>query len=614
MAREASAKMCSSIVKRVWRNIKYEEVYLKAYEFLNDAQCYRRLYCTVQSATAHWSLLDQKPDEAGFATLPAIQIGSMAALDVSFKNLRRLPDRAGSLLTRRRLHNLKTSTSPTDCIISGLCSFCIESRKYLRGPSLLSKSTDTHNLAPGKGNAPRQTCFIDMPFGVKVDAKTGGRIDFDQIYTEGIEPAVRSAGLECIRGDREETGGLIHTAMFARLLVAEFVVADMTTANPNVFYELGVRHAARPYSTIPIFATVGAPPFDVNGVRAIPYDLNDGKLTPDASGRLVAAIKTRIEAALKSPVAPDSPLFQLFDRYPGISMSHEVADVFRDRVNYAAEFRGRLAVARSTKPRTDAVTALKVVETDIGNVATAERGVVVDLLLSYRAAEAYTEMVALYERMSGDLQTSVIARQQMAFALNRRNALGDRDRALTLIEGLRRAHGDSAETLGILGRIYKDLWREAKSRGSLAADGFLDQAIETYMRGFSVEPLDYYPGVNALTLLVVKGDEEAMANHAHLAPLVTFAALRKGGAQASDYWTLATMIELGCHNRNFVLARNCLSRAVSHVQKSSEAWMLKTTSENLTLIADRYGEPDSNKVRELAKLLDKAHEQVEMLV
>ena len=44
--------------------------------------------------------------------------------------------------------------------------------------------------------APRQTCFIDMPFGRKTDPKTGIEIDFDQIYAEGIEPAVCDAGLE----------------------------------------------------------------------------------------------------------------------------------------------------------------------------------------------------------------------------------------------------------------------------------------------------------------------------------------------------------------------------------------------------------------------------------
>ena len=106
-------------------------------------------------------------------------------------------------------------------------------------------------------DAARQVCFVDMPFGKKVDPKSGSEIDFDQIYAAGIEPAITAAGLVAVRGDREETGGIIHTAMFARLLLAEFVIADMTTANPNVFYELGVRHAAKPYTTRPIFAKIG---------------------------------------------------------------------------------------------------------------------------------------------------------------------------------------------------------------------------------------------------------------------------------------------------------------------------------------------------------------------
>lgn len=83
----------------------------------------------------------------------------------------------------------------------------------------------------------KQVCFVDMPFGKKHDPKSGVEIDFDQIYEQGIEPAIISQGLQAVRADRELTGGIIHTAMFARLLLAEFVIADMTTANPNVFYE-----------------------------------------------------------------------------------------------------------------------------------------------------------------------------------------------------------------------------------------------------------------------------------------------------------------------------------------------------------------------------------------
>jgi hypothetical protein len=97
-------------------------------------------------------------------------------------------------------------------------------------------------------------CFTDMLFGQKPDLKSGVIVDFDQIYNEAIKPAIEQCGLEALRGDEERTGGIIHSAMFARLLLVELVVADLTFANANVFYELGIRHAAKPFTTVLILA------------------------------------------------------------------------------------------------------------------------------------------------------------------------------------------------------------------------------------------------------------------------------------------------------------------------------------------------------------------------
>lgn len=459
---------------------------------------------------------------------------------------------------------------------------------------------------PAANIAPRQTCFIDMPFGRRVDPKSGVEIDFDQVYEQGIRPAVEAAGLECIRGDREQTGGIIHTAMFARLLLSEFVIADMTSANPNVFYELGVRHSARPYTTIAIFATLGAPPFDVNMVRAIAYELSDGRLSALAAAELGAALGRRIQAALKSPVAQDSPLFQLFDGFPGIEMSHELTDVFRDRVAYAADFKARLAGARALLPREQALPALQAIELMLGDVVTAERGVVVDLLLSYRAVEAFDAMIALVERMAGEVRDAPMTRQQLAFALNRRHAPGDRERAAQILQTLLRTHGDNAETLGLLGRIQKDQWRAALDGGDLAAAGWLDEAIKTYTRGFEAEPLDFYPGINALTLLLQQDGPEAEAEIRRLTPLVTYAALRRGGDKSADYWTVATVLELACLQRDDALARRCLPRAVMLARQAGEAWMMKTTRDNLLLVARRRDAADAQPVNDIIAALNQA--------
>ena len=95
-------------------------------------------------------------------------------------------------------------------------------------------------------------CFVLMPFGNK--ESSGILINFDSIYKEVIKPSLLDAGLEPIRADEEIAGGIIYKPMFERLMLCDYAICDLTTANANVFYELGIRHAIRPYSTVLIYA------------------------------------------------------------------------------------------------------------------------------------------------------------------------------------------------------------------------------------------------------------------------------------------------------------------------------------------------------------------------
>jgi len=432
----------------------------------------------------------------------------------------------------------------------------------------------------------KSSCFIDMPFGKKTDSKSGIEVDFNQIYNEGIKPAVEAAGLECIRGDMERSGGIIHTAMFARLLLSEFVIADLTMGNPNVFYELGVRHTAKPYTTIPIFATISELPFDVSLVRAIPYDLEKGQLSEQAKETLKTAIQDRIEHVLKGPLSKDSPLFRLFDNFPGIQMSHEVTDVFRDHVEYSESFKEKLEDARIAGSKEQVCNEIKLIQSELGNLKVVERGILIDLLLSYRDAEAFDEMIALHEEFPSELKNSMITRQQYGFALNRK---GDWQKAIRVLEKVIADYGDSAETYGLLGRVYKDRFK-ASDADDAARTGFLEKAIAAYTDGFEAEPMDYYPGVNAITLLVLKNDSESATEIDRLLPLVTFAVLRQGGAESNDYWTLATVLELAIVGTDKNLVNKVLPRLVAI---DAEEWMFQTTLDNLDLILKQQTDPDN---------------------
>src|SRR5579871_4838417 len=160
---------------------------------------------------------------------------------------------------------------------------------------------------------PRPLCFVLMPFGKKKDAAGGPDIDFDRIYTTAIEPAVRDAELDPIRADEERAGGVIHKAMFERLLLCDFAVADLTTANANVLYELGVRHATRPRTTVPIFGKGQPLPFDVNYLRSLPYDLGDKNAFGDAEANALrgalAGRLSKLRQLAHEQAVPDSPLY-----------------------------------------------------------------------------------------------------------------------------------------------------------------------------------------------------------------------------------------------------------------------------------------------------------------
>jgi tetratricopeptide (TPR) repeat protein len=118
-------------------------------------------------------------------------------------------------------------------------------------------------------------CFVLMPFGRKTVGTTV--IDFDAVYDEILEPAVKAARLpeggtlDPRRTDRDKFAASISQDMFEYLEYSCFALADITGANPNVFLELGVRYRARESGTVVIRQNDAPIPFDINQIKAFPY-------------------------------------------------------------------------------------------------------------------------------------------------------------------------------------------------------------------------------------------------------------------------------------------------------------------------------------------------------
>lgn len=432
--------------------------------------------------------------------------------------------------------------------------------------------------------------FVAMPFGRKLDVSRRCTIDFDDIYARAIKPAVARFDVECIRADEERSGGVIHLHMFERLLLAEIAIVDVTLSNPNVFYELGVRHAARPRATIIIGSGDGTMPFDIAMIRAIPYVLADGALKEADAQVFANSLADRLEYALQDFTVKDSPLFQMIPSLRETALPHEVTDTFRDRARRLGAIREILDAAkrRPRDQRRQAVEDVDDIAKELDSITSADTELFLEVLLAYRDLEAFPEMIALADRAPEWLSSSVpMLREQHAFALNRRNSGEDRARAVKILEQLITEKGHSPETSSLLGRIYKDRYFEALAAGDRPrAGGFLTRAIDLYRNGFNADPRDYYPGVNLSTLLALKGTPEARAELKRTVPAVAFAVGRVGGINSTDYWQVATVLELAVLGGDSDTAARALE-IVSTLDFPD--WCFMSTAKNLKLLRNAAG-------------------------
>ncbi len=286
----------------------------------------------------------------------------------------------------------------------------------------------------------------------------------------------------------------------------------------------------------------------------------------------------------------DSPVFALLSEWEPGDIARLKTDVFRDRAQSNEELKRRLATIREKNKkddtRRDAHAELAAFRDELGALDAVDAVTVVDLLLSYRALEDWSGMIALFGDMPETLKRQILVREQLGLAYNRRAGqkedLGDRAEALRILTGVAEQQGPSSETLGLIGRIHKDEWKEAVEAGDLvAASGHLEQATSAYRRGYMADQRDSYPGVNLLTLLDIQGDSESLEDRDRLLPVVRFAVEQRLAGAAPDYWDHATMLELAVLENEPEAAMRHLARALAIVR---ETWEAGTTANNLELI------------------------------
>ena len=311
-------------------------------------------------------------------------------------------------------------------------------------------------------------CFVIMGYGKKTDITLGKTFDLDKTYQNIIKPAVLNAGFKCVRGDEVIESGMIDKSMYALLIHSNLVIADITTFNPNAIYELGIRHAARPFSTIIMKEKDGNIPFDINHNKTFTYSHMGEDIGVSEAERCVKALTTLILEIDRSKEV-DSPLFHHIKGVQPYELpEEEYVELIKELADKEKSIFGLVEKAK-----------LEMINNNFSDAA------------------------RYWKKASEKVDNDFYFVQQLAICTYKNPELNATIALLDALSIIRKLEPDNRttndpETLGITGAIYKRLWMLDKD-----VIEYLDRAIEYYKKGFTLNQ-DYYTGENYALCLNLK--------------------------------------------------------------------------------------------------------------
>jgi len=322
------------------------------------------------------------------------------------------------------------------------------------------------------------TCFVIQGFGKKTDYTDGRVLDLDASY-DVIKKAVVLAGVDCVRADEIIHSGTIDVPMYERLLNADLVIADLSTYNVNAAFELGVRYALKPHTTIVLAEEQFKSPFDVSHIMIRRYKhLGDDIGTREAT-RLIGDLQPAIQAILNAPNT-DSPVYTFLPDLQPPRNQKKVAAVPTVAVNVAPAAVVDIVGEDNPSAKLMLDAAMERIDDD-------------DFVAARTLLEEVRKLRPMDSFVLQQLALSTYKSKQPTIV----EALQS---ARTILLELKPESTNNPETLGLWGAIHKRMWE-------ISSDPLcLNESIGALERGFYLKQ-DYYNGINLAYLLNVRSVE-----------------------------------------------------------------------------------------------------------
>lgn len=338
-------------------------------------------------------------------------------------------------------------------------------------------------------------CFVVMGFGIKTDYATGRKLDLNKSYRLLIKPVVEERGLKCIRADEIRHSGSIDTPMYQELLKADVVVADLSTANVNAFYELGVRHALRPYTTVVISEDKLAYPFDLNHIKITSYTHLGDAIDFEEVERFRKELGQTLDAVLNQEQL-DSPVYTYLDGLIPPALKEQIEEAVVQKNKERDE--GAAKPAGSARHKTSKTLSLIM-----------EQGEEAIRKKEFTKAKGLFSSALLIGKGEGDASISndsyLIHRLALAtYKTKQPDVISALKEAIDLLDQLDLAHTNDSETVVLAGKIEKRLYFNGQG------DQHLLDAIQYYERAYFLLH-NRYNGINLAFLINNRSATEAFS-------------------------------------------------------------------------------------------------------
>jgi tetratricopeptide (TPR) repeat protein len=437
---------------------------------------------------------------------------------------------------------------------------------------------------------PTPICFMITPYKVKpTDAPAGkgpATVDFEALWNTVFKPLIERLGYRPVRAD-QDLGALIIGQMIERLALSDLVIAEVTAPNPNVYYEIGVRHAARRDGCILVSAEWAKQGFDLEQMRQCRYPLAEGSVTPATAE---AALKALVEC-VGGLLPGASPLYEVFPRWP--ELDGERATSLENELNELSDFR-RAVRAVDRAPAAERKDRARALGHTHREAATRMPGVATELLYLFQRLADWEGLVQLVEALPERIGRAPLFQEQ--YWLARAKLGSDRD-AIAAYEQLIDDQGDTAERRGLIGGRYKALLKGAGTDQERAEA--LNCAIESYRQGMLLDLNAYYPSSNLPRLYRQRGEDgdEQLAREA--AAVTLLACERAIARDPGDRWVRPTRLGAAFDAGDVEWARRLYREVRS---QGVDAFSLQTTLPDLETAVDLI--PDAAVATGLRTVLD----------